>query len=84
MPALPQTFDNSAAFAAPDTISMMSIESTDSNWASGLSSAVTEPIFVAAKDIRRRLSENLKEPTGKSNISPGLGDGCKFFNDDSS
>ena len=68
-----------AAFA-PDTISMMSIESTDSNWASGLSSAVTEPIFVAAKDIRRRLSENLKEPTGKSNISPGLGDGCKFFN----
>ena len=52
-----------AAFAAPDTISMMSIESTDSSRA-GINTALSEPIFIAAGDIRRRLSESLKEPKG--------------------
>merc|ERR1712150_133393 len=52
-----------AAFAAPDTISMMSIESTDSNRAT-INNALTDPIFIAAGDIRRRLSESLKEPKG--------------------
>ena len=56
-----------AAFAAPDTISMMSIESTDSSRA-GINTALSEPIFIAAGDIRRRLSESLKEPKGMNCI----------------
>ena len=55
-----------AAFPAPDTISMMSIESTDSSRTGGFSATQSEPpMFIAAGDIRRRLSESLKEPKGR-------------------
>ena len=51
-----------------DTISQMSIDSTDSGRLNGGGGAVGggggggggEPIFIAAGDIRRRLSESLK------------------------
>ena len=39
-----------------DTISQMSVDSTDSR----------EPVFVAAIDIRRRLSESINGPKTKS------------------
>jgi hypothetical protein len=57
-----------AAFPAPDTISMMSIESTDSSRTGGFATTLSEPIFIAAGDIRRRLSESLKEPKGTLNL----------------
>ena len=53
-----------------DTISQMSIDSTDSSGnrlnggLHGSSAANEAPVFIAAGDIRRRLSESLKEPKG--------------------
>ena len=41
-----------------DTISQMSMDSTDSR----------EPVFIAAGDIRRRLSESLREPKAFKNF----------------
>ena len=57
-------FSGNSHFPAPDTISMMSIESTDSTRTGGFSVTSSEPIFISASDIRRRLSESLKEPKG--------------------
>jgi len=51
-----------------DTISQMSVDSTDSSGrvvnGYAANGAAVEPIFIAAGDIRRRLSESLKEPKG--------------------
>ena len=43
-----------------DTISMMSADSTDSSRGSHFSANHSDSLFVAAGDIRRRLSESLK------------------------
>ena len=64
-----------------DTISQMSIDSTDSGRLNGGGGAVggggggdREPIFIAAGDIRRRLSESLK-----ASHSPSIAFSSTFF-----
>ena len=55
-----------------DTISQMSVDSTDSSGrvvnGYAANGAAVEPIFIAAGDIRRRLSESLKEPKVFQNL----------------